>query len=600
MKLLNRDEVKVEDTWDLKRLFKSNEDYELALKAYLQKLNKFTTNFKGEIKDANILNKALIEYANLQEEISAISTYASLAASVDGRNEEVNLRLGTLRNKLSAVSDKLTFLNDEIYDLDEEIIKEAISLNKDHYAYLNNVLEFMPHKLSNQTEKALVALEPVLSSPYQNYGRFKFADMKFDSFKVNDTEYPLSFSKFENEYDSILNTKVRHLAYETFYNTLKQYENGFASNYQTELLKQKALAKLRGFNSTEEYLLFNQKVSLDIYNRQIDVITDKLRAPMRKYAKLIKKAHNLDEMTWMDLKLPLDPEYSKEVSIEEAKQINLDALKSFGPEYEELVSKAINDRWIDFPQNLGKSTGGFCSSPYRKGSFILLNWNNQIDESFVLAHEIGHAGHFHFAGMNQSLFNTRPSMYFIEAPSTINELVMAEHLLETNPTDLRFKRYILSAQISRTYYHNFVTHLLEASFQREVYRLIDNDEPITAKVLRGVKTTVLRDFWGDDVKVSEDDGLTWMRQPHYFMGLYPYTYSAGLTISTNVMQKFKNNELKHSDWLEVLKAGGTLKPLDLAKMVNVDLSTSKPLEETIEYIANIIDEIEDITNKMNL
>jgi oligoendopeptidase F len=255
-----------------------------------------------------------------------------------------------------------------------------------------------------------------------------------------------------------------------------------------------------------------------------------------------------------------------------------------------MVRRSFDERWIDFPQNVGKSTGGFCSSPYGQNSFILVNWNGQMDEVMVLAHEIGHAGHFQYANKYQNIFNTRPSLYFIEAPSTTNELIMSRHLME-KATDARTKRWIQSVMISRTYYHNFVTHLLEAAFQRKVYEKIDNYEPISANVLNNIKLGVLKEFWGDAVEIPDYAGLTWMRQPHYFMGLYPYTYSAGLTLGTVVSQRIFEKTLDPKDWIEVLKAGGTKKPLDLALMVDVDLKTAKPLKEAIKFISQTIDEI---------
>ena len=199
-----------------------------------------------------------------------------------------------------------------------------------------------------------------------------------------------------------------------------------------------------------------------------------------------------------------------------------------------------------------------------------------MDEVMVIAHELGHAGHFYYANKFQNILNTRPSLYFIEAPSTTNEIIMARELIKKADSK-RLKTWIQSVMVSRTYYHNCVTHLLEAAFQREVYRLMDQRQPLSAFTLNELKLKVLRQFWGDDVEIPEWAGMTWMRQPHYFMGLYPYTYSAGLTLGTVVSKRIFEGTLDPKAWIEVLKAGGTKSPLDLAKMVDVDLSTEKPL-----------------------
>src|SRR5690606_22567467 len=148
-----------------------------------------------------------------------------------------------------------------------------------------------------------------------------------------------------------------------------------------------------------------------------------------------------------------------------------------------------------------------------------------------------------------------------------------------------------SVMISRTYYHNCVTHLLEAAFQREVYTLIDQRKPMSAHTLNQIKLGVIKKFWGDDVEIPDWAGMTWMRQPHYFMGLYPYTYSAGLTLGTEVSKRIFEGKLDPNEWINVLKAGSTKPPLELARMVNVDLSTNQPLLSAIDFISQTIDEI---------
>ncbi|MCK9166737.1 MAG: oligoendopeptidase F, partial [Acholeplasmataceae bacterium] len=489
------------------------------------------------------------------------------------------------------------FYKNEVLALSDELLLEAITLDKTYEVYLNDIIREKKHQLEPNVEKALAEFNQVLNAPNSNYSLFKFADMKFNEFEVKGNSYAQSFTLFENEWQYDTRTDLRRKAFENFYETLSLYENGLANNYKTHVLKDKAYANLKRFPNVTDYLLFNQKVTSDVYHRQIDLTMKHLSGPMRKFAKLLKEIYGLKKMTYADLNLPVDEQYEPLITIEEASNYASNALKVLGKEYQEMVEKAFKERWIDFPQNLGKSTGGFCSSPYQKGSYILLNWNERMSEAFVLAHELGHAGHFYFAGQAQTILNTRTSLYFIEAPSTFNELVMADYLSKEG-SDLRFRRWILANLISRTYYHNFVTHLLEAAFQREVYLYVDANKPLNAHVLKSLKLSVLKEFWGEEVEIPDYAGLTWMRQPHYFMGLYPYTYSAGLTVSTLAFNKIKANELTYSDWLEVLKAGGTKTPLELAKMVDIDLSTDKPLLETIKIISDIIDEIIEITNKL--
>src|SRR5690606_9155142 len=247
----------------------------------------------------------------------------------------------------------------------------------------------------------------------------------------------------------------------------------------------------------------------------------------------------------------------------------------------------------DFADNVGKQSGAFCASPYGANSFILLTWTNTMRGTFTLAHELGHAGHFQLTNKYQTILNTEVSTYFVEAPSTLNELLLGDYLLNKSD-DERMKAFVINNLLD-TYYHNFVTHLLEAELQRRVYALAEAGTPLTADVLRQEKYEAIKNFWGEDVDIPESAGLIWMRQPHYYMGLYPYTYSAGLTIATAVMQRIKQEGDKAvNDWLNVLKAGSTLKPLDLAKMAGVDMSNPDTIKAAVAYVGSLVEQLEAI------
>jgi oligoendopeptidase F len=444
----------------------------------------------------------------------------------------------------------------------------------------------------------LSALSSTLGAPYQIYNRAKLADMDFGTFTVDDQEYPLSFVLFEGEWEYEHDTKIRREAFEAFSKKLREYQHTIAGTYQVQVQKEKTMATLRGFDSVIDSLLFDQEVDGELYDRQIDLIMEHLAPHMRKFAKLLQKIHGLEEMTFADLKLDVDPDFEPKITVEESRKYVEGALSVLGDDYLEVVKRAFDERWIDFVQNKGKSTGAFCSSPYGAHPFILISWTERMREAFVLAHELGHAGHFYLAQQNQNVFDTRPSTYFVEAPSTMNEMLMANYLMK-NSDDFRMKRWVLSSMISRTYYHNFVTHLLEAHYQREVYRIIDAGGSVQAPILNKLKRETLEKFWGDTVKINDGAELTWMRQPHYYMGLYPYTYSAGLTVATEVSKRvLAEGQTALDDWREVLKAGGTKTPVELAQMAGVDITTDKPLLNTIEHIGNIIDQIIELTEKL--
>lgn len=597
-KLLSRAEVPKELTWDLSLIYKSEDLMWNDLEECKRIVAHMEGTYKGQLDTPENIVACMKELERLNELATLIGNYTSLAVSVDYYDGDNLTRDAKVNSVFSDLFSRVSFVDSEIVLQDDAVIERAINLAEGTKNYLKNILRSKPHQLGAETERVLAAYNQIFEAPYTIYEQTKLADMKFDSFTVDGREYPLGYSLFEDDYEYEKDTAVRRAAFKAFSAKLRQYENVTACVYNTEVLKQKITADLRGYSDVFESLLFEQRVSRELYNRQIDLITEKLAPHMRKYAKLLQKIHHLDKMTFADLKIAVDPEYDPSVTIEESKKYIKEGLSILGEDYGAMIDEAYRDRWIDFAKNQGKSTGGFCASPYGRGSFILLSWNNRMADVFTLAHELGHAGHFRACNGAQSIFDTMVSGYFIESPSTMNELLMAHYLIKTNP-DKRFRRWVLSCMISNTYYHNFVTHLMEAAYQREVYKIMDEGGSVHAELLSQTMKDTLQKFWGDAVEISDDAALTWMRQPHYYMGLYSYTYSAGLTIATQVCRRIeKEGQPAVDDWKKVLAAGSTLDPEGLAKMAGVDISTDAALLDTIGYIGEIIDEICRLTEEI--
>jgi oligoendopeptidase F len=263
-----------------------------------------------------------------------------------------------------------------------------------------------------------------------------------------------------------------------------------------------------------------------------------------------------------------------------------------GAEYQDLIRTAFQRRWVDRVDNIGKSSGAFCASPYGVHPFILVTWKDSMRDAFVLAHELGHAGHFMLAGRAQRYVNTRAAMPFIEAPSIMNEVLLARHILARGG-DQRMRRWVLM-QVLGTYHHNFVTHLLEAELQHQAYGLAESGQAVTASVLNERKKAILQRFWGDAVEIDDDAALTWMRQPHYYFGLYPYTYSVGLVAATALAAKAeKEGPGVFAGWLDVLRAGGTLPPLELMRKVGIDLADAGPIRDAVAYVGRMVGELEE-------
>lgn len=597
---MKRIEAPVNQTWDISHIFKTVEEYNQKLDKYTSLVDEFYDKYQGKLNSKDVLNQSFIDFIKINEINAQLNAYATLPPQVDAFDEEFSEREFKYYSIWSQTQAKLSFYENELITVDEKLLLEAKE-NKDVTVFIENLLQKKEHSLHPEVEKALQTLSPTLRFPYSLYNETKAKDIKFGDFEASGKIHPLSYNIFEGEIEYIEDTEIRRNGFRKFSDEIAKYQHTTAATYNAQVQKEKTISKLRGYDSVIDYLLSEQKVSRDLYNRQLDVIMEELAPHMRKYAKLIKDLKKLDKMTYADLKVEIDPSYTNEISFDEAKKYVLDGLSVLGEDYLKIINEAFENRWIDYANNDGKSTGAFCESPYGTTSYICMTFNNIMSDVMTLAHELGHAGHFQLTHQNQSILNSDPSMYFVEAPSTTNELLVENYLLDIaqKKDDKRMKRWVLSQMVAKTYYHNFVTHLLEGYYQREVYKIVDEGGQVTAKVLSNIFKNTLEKFWEDSVELVEGSELTWMRQPHYYMGLYPYTYSAGLTIGTQVSKMIrKEGEKKAQKWIEVLKMGGTKSPQELAKEAGVDVSTDLPLKETIAYIGSLIDEMIEISREL--
>lgn len=594
--MLDRKSVDTAQTWDLGLLFATEADYDTALQSLQDQVSHFQAQYEGNLTTTDAIHEGLADYRAILELRGKILAYGSLAVNANTLDKDAQARHAKARTIIAPLDGKMSFFNTELSQAPDALL-EAAKDHKEDRIVIERLIQDKKHLLSKDVEATLAALGNTLEAPYQSYNDIKFKDIRFPDFTVNGKTHKMTYNSFEKRLEGDHDTDTRRKAFEVFSDTLRHYQHSTASAYNAHVQTEKTMATLRGFDSVFDYLLDRQKVSRDLYNRQIDLIMEHLAPYMRRYAQLIGRIYGLDEVRYEDLKLEIDPTYAPKVTYQEAEQYVLDGLAPLGEDYLAIMKEAFDNRWIDYAETVGKRTGAFCSSPYGANSFILMFFTESMNDVMTLAHELGHAGHFQITHRHQNFQLSRPSMYFVEAPSTTNELLVENHLLD-HATDDRMKRWILSQMVGKTYYHNFVTHLLEAYYQREVYRLVDAGKHLDADTLNRLYRETLERFWGDSVVLTEGAELTWMRQPHYYMGLYSYTYSAGLTIGTQMAKKIRQNPAVATDWLHVLTLGGSLTAEELAKTAGVDVSTDAPLMDTIHTIGGLIEEIIALTDKL--
>lgn len=593
-KRLTRAEVPEHLTWNLKDLFPDKDAWEQELAAVPEAISS-VTRFKGRLGDGASELLACLEAAEkLQVRFFRVMGYAYLLQAGDGTDSDNQVAMGKAAAMGARLQAETSFIRSEALALPEGTLEQYLQAEpglKDFERMLEQMIEQKPYTLHPETEKALASLSEVLDSPSLIYNRSKAADMSFEPILDGEgNSHEMSFAVYEEVFEKSPDPVLRRNAWKSFSEGLKKYQNTYGATWGTEVNKKVVLAKLRGYKSATEMMLHGQEVSLEAYNNLHDIILKELAPHMRRYAKLRKEVLGLDKLYYCDIEAPLDPDFNPPADFDAASELILKGLEVLGTEYTDIMAQGLKNRWIDLADNVGKSTGAFCMSVPEAHPYILVTWKDSMRNVLILAHELGHAGHGELSLRYQRPSNARGSLFFVEAPSIINELLVGNYIASQSD-DPRMRRW-LNMQFLMTYHHNYVRHLIEGELQRRIYVLAEQGQPITANILSKVQGEILDEFWGGEVEIDEGARLTWMRQPHYYMGLYPYSYSAGLTIGTAVAKAIREEGQPVVDkWLDVLKAGGTKPPVELAKMAGVDMTKPDAIRTAVAYVGSLVDEV---------
>ncbi|HGN7666906.1 TPA: oligoendopeptidase F [Streptococcus pyogenes] len=597
MELKKRSEFPENELWDLTALYKDRQDFLLAIEKALQDIDLFKRNYEGRLTSVDDFTQALIEIEHIYIQMSHIGTYAFMPQTTDFSDESFAQIAQAGDDFMTKASVALSFFDTALANADLDVL-DTLEKNPYFSAAIRMAKIQKEHLLSPDVEKALANLREVINAPYDIYTKMRAGDFDMDDFEVDGKTYKNSFVSYENFYQNHENAEIREKAFRSFSKGLRKHQNTAAAAYLAKVKSEKLLADMKGYASVFDYLLAEQEVDRSLFDRQIDLIMTEFGPVAQKFLKHVAQVNGLEKMTFADWKLDIDNDLNPEVSIDGAYDLVMKSLAPLGQEYTKEIERYQTERWVDFAANANKDSGGYAADPYKVHPYVLMSWTGRMSDVYTLIHEIGHSGQFIFSDNHQSYFNTHMSTYYVEAPSTFSELMLSDYL-EHQFDDPRQKRFALAHRLTDTYFHNFITHLLEAAFQRKVYTLIEEGGTFGADQLNAMMKEVLTDFWGDAVDIDDDAALTWMRQAHYYMGLYSYTYSAGLVISTAGYLNLKHNPNGAKEWLDFLKSGGSRTPLDTAMLIGADIATEKPLRDTIQFLSDTVDQIISYTEDMS-
>ena len=589
MEQKHRSEFPENELWDLTALYQDQEDFLRAIEKAREDIQKFVRDYQGKLSTFEDFERAFAELEQIYIQISHIGNYGFMPQTTDFGDESFAEIAQAAMEFETEANVALSFFDDALVGADESVL-ERLGQEPHLTSAIRQAKIKKAHYLGADVEKALTNLGEVFYSPQDIYTKMRAGDFAMADFEVDGKVYKNSFVTYENFYQNHENAEIREKSFRSFSEGLRQHQNTAAAAYLAQVKSEKLLADMKGYESVFDYLLAEQEVDRSMFDRQIDLIMSEFAPVAQKYLKHVAKVNRLEKMTFADWKLDLDSELNPEVSIDDAYDLVMKSVEPLGQEYCQEVARYKEERWVDFAANAGKDSGGYAADPYRVHPYVLMSWTGRMSDVYTLIHEIGHSGQFIFSDNHQSYFNAHMSTYYVEAPSTFNELLLSDYL-ERQFDNPRQKRFALAHRLTDTYFHNFITHLLEAAFQRKVYTLIEEGGTFGVSKLNAIMKEVLTEFWGDAVEIDDDAALTWMRQAHYYMGLYSYTYSAGLVISTAGYLHLKNDENGARDWLELLKSGGSKTPLESAMIIGADISTDKPLRDTIQFLSDTVDQI---------
>ena len=596
MEQKHRSEFPENELWDLTALYQDQEDFLRAIEKAREDTQKFVRDYQGKLSTFEDFERAFAELEQIYIQISHIGNYGFMPQTTDFGDESFAQIAQAAMEFETEANVALSFFDDALVGADEAVL-EKLGQEPHLTSAIRQAKIKKAHYLGADVEKALTNLGEVFYSPQDIYTKMRAGDFAMADFEVDGKVYKNSFVTYENFYQNHENAEIREKSFRSFSEGLRQHQNTAAAAYLAQVKSEKLLADMKGYDSVFDYLLAEQEVDRSMFDRQIDLIMSEFAPVAQKYLKHVAKVNGLKKMTFADWKLDLDSELNPEVSIDDAYDLVMKSVEPLGQEYCQEVARYKEERWVDFAANAGKDSGGYAADPYRVHPYVLMSWTGRMSDVYTLIHEIGHSGQFIFSDNPQSYFNAHMSTYYVEAPSTFNELLLSDYL-ERQFDNPRQKRFALAHRLTDTYFHNFITHLLEAAFQRKVYTLIEEGGTFGASKLNAIMKEVLTEFWGDAVEIDDDAALTWMRQAHYYMGLYPYTYSAGLTIGTAVANKIDKNPSYANTWLNVLSKGSSMSALDLSILAGCDVSTDEPLKETISYVGYLIDQLYELTDEL--
>ncbi len=597
--LMKRSEVKEEFTWNLSDMYPDADAWERDVKK-LQDMAEELAKFEGKVtaSAANLLS-VLEQNVALDRIASLAMNYASRLSDQDTSDTVHQGMCQRLSSVLSGIRSTLSFVDPEILETDENVIESyyaeepGLELYRD---YIKEIFRMKPHALSAELEKVMAMTSEMGRIPSQTFSIFNNSDLTFPEMEdENGDTVRITHGRYIALMESS-DRRVRKEAFEKLYATYTQYKNTLASLYSGQVKKQIFSAKMRKYNSTLEAAVNGNNVSPAVYDNLITTVNKNLDK-LHRYVSLRKKYLGLDELHMYDIYTPMLPDSAKKVTYEEAKTTVLKALAPLGEDYVKVVEEGFNNRWIDVYENVGKRSGAYSSGSYETHPYVLLNYNDTLDNMFTLAHEMGHAMHSYLSNKTQPFIYAHYKIFVAEVASTCNEILLMEYLLK-NTTDKKERAYLLNHYLD-SFKGTVYRQTMFAEFERESNRMAEEGISLTADVLSKLYHDLNCKYYGSDMISDPEIAVEWAKIPHFYYNFYVYQYATGFSSAVAIAHNIlKNGAPAVEAYKKFLSSGCTDAPVELLKIAGVNLESPKPIQDALDVLNGILDEMESLADEL--
>ncbi|PFV95152.1 oligoendopeptidase F [Priestia megaterium] len=597
-KLPSRSEIKVEDTWKLEDIFASDDAWEKEfeeVKALIPQMEKF----KGKLgESAQTLYDALQEQDELTMRVSKLYTYAHMRYDQDTTNsfyQGLNDRIKTLYTQIASA---LSYVTPEILSIEESKIKQYMAEHKELKLYahaLDEITRERPHILSESEEALLAQASEVLGSSSNTFGMLNNADLEFPSIKdENGEEVEITHGRYIRFLESS-DRRVRKEAFKAVYETYGKFKNTFASTLSGTVKKDNFSARVRHYNSARHSALSTNNIPEEVYDNLVKTVNDNLHL-LHRYIDLRKKVLGIEDLHMYDLYTPLVKDVKMEVTYEEAKDYILKGLKPLGEDYLNVLKEGFENRWVDVHENKGKRSGAYSSGTYGTNPYILMNWQDNVNNLFTLAHEFGHSVHSYYTRKTQPYPYGDYSIFVAEVASTCNEALLNDYLLKTID-DEKQRLYLLNHYLEG-FRGTVFRQTMFAEFEHDVHVRAQNGEPLTPELLTKLYYDLNKKYFGDNLLIDEEIGLEWARIPHFYYNYYVYQYATGFSAAAALSKQIlEEGDAAVERYVGFLKSGSSDYPIEVLKKAGVDMTTSQPIEEALAVFEEKLTEMERLLNQ---